>query len=57
MKRKDRHLPSLAPPDDQVIAALAEYLINTEENPVEMLAETVGLPVRDLLDRYLFNPS
>lgn len=41
----------LDPPDEATVAAIAEHLIRNGE-PVETIAGALGLPARELLDRY-----
>jgi hypothetical protein len=46
-------LPPLDPPDAVVVEAIAEHLIECHDDPVEMVAEALGLPVKEFLDQYL----
>lgn len=48
-----KQLPSLDPPDEVVIEVIAEHLIECHDDPVEIMAEALGLPVREFLDHYL----
>lgn len=54
MKRKDRRLLLLDdPPSELAIAVLAEHLIKNCDDPLVVIAEASGLPVKQLLERYL----